>query len=303
MRILLIVNSFASSVTARNRVIIEQIFQDAGHDVTLRETNRRGHATRFAHDAANRGVDIVVALGGDGTVNEVANGLVGSPTALGVLPGGSTNVFARTIGLPNDPVEAAGRLVATIKSRPPEPTRLGRVNGRYFCFHTGIGYDAAVVAAVERHATVKRWLGHPLFVWAAQTTFARGYDRKRPHFRLNIDGEVIDDGYFTVVLNTNPYTYLGNRALDLVPGKGLDSPLLVVTFTNMRVLTLVGGLGAALAGRGIKGSGVDVRRQVQHLVIESDRPFPYQLDGDHLGDTQRLEFDSVPEALRLVLPR
>ena len=303
MRLLIIVNSFASSVTARNRVIIEQIFQDAGHDVTLRETNRRGHATRFAQDAANRGVDVVIALGGDGTVNEVANGLVGSTTALGVLPGGSTNVFARTIGLVNDPVSAAQQLAHALEIRPAEPTRLGRVNGRYFCFHTGVGYDAAVVAAVERHASIKRWLGHPLFVWASLVTFGRGYDRTVPHFRVTVDGETMDDGFFTVVLNTNPYTFLGNRPLDLVPGEGLDSPLSVVTFRSLGVATLVGGLGRALAGQGVKGRKLDVRRGVEHLVIESVRPFPYQMDGDHLGDTRRLEFDSIADAIRLVRPQ
>ena len=160
-------------------MIIEQTFQEAGHEVTLRETNRRGHATRFAQDAANRGLDAVIALGGDGTVNEVANGLAGSQTALTVLPGGSTNVFARTIGLDNDPVSAAKVMAAAMRDRTPVPTGLGRVNGRYFCFHTGVGYDAAVVAAVENHASLKRWLGHPLFITSAITTFMRGYDRRR----------------------------------------------------------------------------------------------------------------------------
>ena len=113
MRILLIVNSFASSVTARNTVVVQRrLARD--HDVELVETNRRGHATRFAFDAARRNVDVVVGFGGDGTLNEVATGIAGTETALGVLPGGSTNVFARTIGLPNDPVAAVDSLAAGI---------------------------------------------------------------------------------------------------------------------------------------------------------------------------------------------
>ena len=110
VRVLLIVNAFASSVTARSMVVIRKAFS-ADHDVELVETTRRGHAARLARGAANEGVDVVVVMGGDGTLNEAANGLVGTDTALAVLPGGSTNVFARTIGLPNDPVEATGVLL------------------------------------------------------------------------------------------------------------------------------------------------------------------------------------------------
>ena len=176
MRILLIVNSFATSVTARNTVVVQRrLARD--HHVDLVETNRRGHATRFAFDAARRNVDVVVGFGGDGTLNEVATGIAGTDAALGVLPGGSTNVFARTIGLPNDPVAAVDLLADGIDAGDLRPIGLGRVNGRFFCFHTGIGFDAAVVAAVERRASLKRWLGHPLFITAALTTWLRGYDR------------------------------------------------------------------------------------------------------------------------------
>jgi diacylglycerol kinase family enzyme len=99
LRILLVVNSFASSVTARNTVVVQRRLSH-GNDVEVVETNRRGHATRFAHDAARRGIDVVIGYGGDGTLNEVATGIAGTDTALGVLPGGSTNVFARTLGSP-----------------------------------------------------------------------------------------------------------------------------------------------------------------------------------------------------------
>jgi diacylglycerol kinase family enzyme len=301
LRLLLVVNAFASSVTARNRVLVEQILGEH-HEVTVRETNRRGHATRFAQDAAQRGLDVVVALGGDGTLNEVANGLAGSSTALATLPGGSTNVFARTIGLPNDPVAAAREVAVALDAGTVRRVGLGRVNGRYFCFHTGVGLDAAIVAAVEERATIKRWLGHPLFIWAGLTTFSRGYDRKHPHFRLTAsDGTVIDDGYFTVVMNTNPYTYLGNRPLDLAPAAGLDQKLVAVTFRSLRVGTVLGGLRRALRGGGIPDSDhIVTRADLDGLVVEFDQPFPYQLDGDYLGETKRLEFTNVPEVLDLV---
>ena len=229
---MLIVNSFASSVTARNTVVVHRRLSEGvrsltggtvrRHQVEVVETNRRGHATRFAHDAARRGVDVVIGYGGDGTLNEVATGIAGTDSALGVLPGGSTNVFARTLGMPNDPVAAVEHLVRGIDAERIRPIGLGQVNGRYFCFHTGVGYDAAVVQRVERRGSLKRWLGHPLFIYAGLSTWACGYDRKRPHFSVSGDGgKDLAEGYFTIVLNTNPYmpagVCLSNSALRTEP--------------------------------------------------------------------------------------
>src|SRR5690554_4536734 len=138
MNLLLLVNSSASSVTARGRVVIQKALS-ADHDVTVVETSRRGHATRLAQKAAVSGVEVVVVLGGDGTLNEAANGLAGTTTALAPLPGGSTNVLARTIGLPNDPIEATGALLDALARASIKRVGLGSVNGRYFLFHTGVG--------------------------------------------------------------------------------------------------------------------------------------------------------------------
>jgi diacylglycerol kinase family enzyme len=305
LRILLVVNSFASSVTARNTVVVHQALS-RHHEVQVVETNRRGHATRFAQDAARRGLDVVVAFGGDGTLNEVATGVAGTDTALGVLPGGSTNVFARTLGMPNDPVAAVSMVVNGL-DRPEStvPIGLGRVNGRYFCFHTGVGYDAAVVRAVERHASIKRWAGHPLFIYAALRTWLVGYDRHRPHFDLVFDGEHEPNvaGYFTLVLNTNPYTYLGNRPLDLSSAATLDRGLVAITFTTMDATAILRGLAGALRGGGVRPTEhLTEHVDLDHLVIEHPSPFPYQLDGDFLGETTRLEFTHEAEAMKLVLP-
>lgn len=299
------VNAFASSVTARNTVVVHRALVDGGaNDVEVVETNRRGHATRFAQDAARRGVDVVIGFGGDGTLNEVATGVAGSDTALGVLPGGSTNVFARTLGMPNDPVKAVTRLAAAIAANAIEPMGLGKVNSRYFCFHTGVGYDAAVVKEVERRASMKRWLGHPLFIYAAVRTWAAIYDRRQPHFTVTTPtGAPVSDGYFTVVLNTNPYTYLGNFALDLSPAATFERGLVAITFRTMRIGAILGGLGGALRGGGVKPSAtLDVQTDLAALSITHDAPFPYQLDGDYLGETKRLEFTHEPGAVRLVRP-
>src|SRR4029453_18589776 len=184
VKVLLLVNSVASSVTPRSRVVIGKALS-ADHDVTVAETSRRGHATRLAQGAAATGADVVVVLGGDGTLNEAANGLAGTATALAPLPGGSTNVFARTIGLPNDPIEATGALLDGPAAGRIGDGGLGSVNGRYFLFHVGLGFDAAVVEQVERRAQLKRWAGHPLFAFSAVTSWFRHYDRSRPRFSVN----------------------------------------------------------------------------------------------------------------------
>jgi diacylglycerol kinase family enzyme len=304
VRLLLVVNSFASSVTARNTVVVHQVLSQE-HDVQIVETSRRGHATRFAQDAASRGVDVVAAFGGDGTLNEVAAGIADTHTALAVLPGGSTNVFARSIGLPNDPIAAAKELVPALKERHLRRVGLGMVNGRYFCFHTGVGYDAAVVREVEKRASVKRWVGHPLFIYAALRTWFSKYDRAHPHFAVELTdvGTTVPDGYFTVVLNSSPYTYLGNRALDLSPYATLERGLVAITFRSLRARPFLGTLWRTLRGRPIETTRtVDEHHDLSRFEIESARPFPYQVDGDYLGETRRLRFQYRPDVMDLLLP-
>lgn len=305
MKILLLVNSSASSVTARARVVIRKALS-ADHEVTLAETTRRGHATRLAMGAAATGTDVVVVLGGDGTLNEAANGLAGTDTALAPLPGGSTNVFARQLGLPDDPIEATGDLLAALEADSIRPIGLGVVNGRYFLFHVGIGFDAELVAQVERRAALKRYAGHALFAYAGLDTWARHYDRSRPHFALHhADGSVVDDAYMTVVLNTNPYTYVGNRPFNLAPDATLDRPLTSVTVRSMRTLRFLGLMSSALgSGARLRSSKwVDYRPDISALTVKGFGPFPYQVDGDYLGEIDELVFRHEPDALRLVLPR
>jgi diacylglycerol kinase family enzyme len=301
LRILLIVNSFASSVTARNTVTVHERLSQH-HDVQVVETNRRGHATRFAEDAARRGIDVVVAYGGDGTLNEVATGIATTDTALAVLPGGSTNVFARTLGMPNDALEAIDLIIEALGRNDISPIGLGRANGRFFTFHTGIGYDAAVVRRVEQRAGLKRYAGNPLFVAAALRTWGFDYDKKRPHFALDFgDGNTVDKGFFSIIMNTNPYTYLGNRPFDIVPSTSLSTGLSVVTFTSLKTTQMLRTLVSALQGGGVKNfPWLDIRTNVQHVVASDSRAFPYQLDGDYLGEIQKVEFEFVPNAIRLV---
>ena len=312
VKVLLLVNSSASSVTARTRVVIRKALS-ADHEVTLTETNRRGHATRLAQGAAADGTDVVVVLGGDGTLNEAANGLARTSTALAALPGGSTNVFARTIGLPNDPIEATGDLLDALERRAIRRVGLGWVNGRYFLFHVGMGYDAAVVAQVERRSGLKRYAGHPLFVYAAFATWFRHFDAKRAQFAVRFGDvgsitssaeEVIDDGRFALCLNTNPYTFFGNRPLDIAPEAVLDRGLVSVTVRSMNIVQILRIAAAALRGgdRLRRLPYVDLRTDLSRLEVVGHGPFPYQVDGDYLGETEHLEFRHEPAVLDLVLP-
>jgi diacylglycerol kinase family enzyme len=214
-------------------------------------------------------------------------------------------VFARTIGLPNDPIEATGALLDGLINDRIERVGLGSVNGRYFLFHVGLGFDAVVVKQVERRAGLKRYASHPLFIYATFATWFRHYDRSRPRFSVHEDqGPVIDDGYFAICFNTNPYTYLGNRPFNVIPEATLDRGLAIVTFRSLGLWALARAAASALGfGRDIRRlKHLDVRSDLTNLTVEGHGPFPYQVDGDYLGETEHLVFRHAPEILRLVMP-
>ncbi len=220
------------------------------------------------------------------------------------LPGGSTNVFARTIGLPNDPIEATGALLDALARGSIRRVGLGSVNGRYFLFHVGMGFDAAVVAQVERRAGLKRYASHPLFIWAGFSTWMRHYDRSRPRFAVRFaDGSVVDDAYFCICLKTNPYTFLGNRPLDLAREATLDRGLATITLRTLAFAPTMRIIASALGtGRHLRSSRwTDHRVDLDEVTVEGYGRFPYQVDGDHLGDVERLVLRYEPEVLDLVL--
>ena len=302
VRILLLVNESASSVTARTRVLIQAALAEH-HDVELAMTSRRGHASRLARGAAATGTDVVAVLGGDGTLNEAANGLAGTECALAPLPGGSTNVFARTIGLADDPREATTQIIEAIAGGSIEPVGLGEVAGRYFLFHCGSGFDAAVVQQVERRAALKRYAGHPLFLWAGINTWLRHYDRSKARMKVEHSLGSVDDSYFTIVLNTDPYTYLGSRPLSLATTAGLKNGLSVVALRSMSLATMARLLRELFQGKPLENSDeVYIAHDIDSLKITGYKPFPYQLDGDYLGQVDQLDFKWRPEVLRLVKP-
>jgi len=304
VRLLLIANPTASSVTPRAGVVIAKALA-ADHDVSVVATSRRGHATRLAQGAAAEGIQVVVALGGDGTLNEVANGVAGSDTALAVLPGGSTNVFARTIGLADDPIEATGDLLDALSDASTRRIGLGSVNGRYFLFHVGIGLDAEVVRLVERRGQMKRWAGHSLFAWCALVAWSRTYDRRRPRFAVrHPDGTMVDDALFGLCQNSNPYTFVGSRPLETNPNATLDRPLSMLCFRDLDLVPTVRYLVEALVGgdRLVQDPRVIERHDLERLTVSGHGSFPFQVDGDYLGETDRLELTWTPDLLTLIVP-
>jgi diacylglycerol kinase family enzyme len=182
---------------------------------------------------------------------------------------------------------------------------LGSVNGRYFLIHVGMGFDAAVVSQVERRAALKRYAGHPLFVYAGFSTWFRHYDRSRPRLRVEIPGRPpVDDGYMAICLNSNPYTYLGRIPLNLAPDADLDRGLVMATFRSLQFGPFL-GLVASVLRRGShfrRHRSVDYRTDLAEATVIGHGPLPYQVDGDYLGEAERLEFRHEPDALTVVVP-
>jgi diacylglycerol kinase family enzyme len=305
VRLLLIVNPTASSMTPRRRVRVQQLLGQH-HRLEVAETYRRGHATRLARAAARDGIDVVVVAAGDGTLNEAADGLIGTDTALAPLPGGSTNVFARTIGVPNSIMAATEKLVESIAAGSTKRVGVGEANGRHFLFHLGCGYDAEVIEQVERRPWVKRRLAHPMFAVAAMTTFFRGLDRERPAFRVvDEHGDTVDDGFYAIVSNTKPYAFFGPRPLLVTKDAGLDRALALTMFTRLEAGSTLAAAGSAMlrGTRLAKNDAVLQRADLAALTIVAlHGPFPWQVDGDYLGEVERLEIRYVPDALVLVMP-
>ncbi|HEV3452782.1 MAG TPA: diacylglycerol kinase family protein [Acidimicrobiia bacterium] len=304
MRLLLVVNPTASSMTPRRRVRIQHALGEA-HRLEVAETVRRGHATRLARNAAREGFDAVVVAAGDGTLNEAANGLAGTETALAALPGGSTNVFARTIGVPNSLRPATEQLVASLAARSFRRVGLGAGNGRRFLFHLGTGFDAEVIEQMERHAWLKRRLAHPAFAVTALTTFFRGYDRAHPTYRVEVGAETIGNGFFAVVSNTTPYAFFGLRPLTVTHAAGLDRKLALTLFRHLETRVLLpAALSAMVTGRRLERDGDIVQLADLDAVafVAESSPFPWQVDGDYLGEVERLEVRYEPACLTVVMP-
>jgi diacylglycerol kinase family enzyme len=308
MRAVLVVNPAATTTTRRVREVIARALASE-MKLEILETSYRGHAAALACRAARDGVELVVALGGDGTVNEVVNGmLTDGPhpdlAALAVVPGGSTNVFARTLGLPDQPVDATGEILEALRAGRTRRIGLGKADDRWFAFNAGVGFDAEVVHRMERKRRAGADATHRRVVRAAVTHFVAGYGRRR-HPALTLerpDAEPESGLYFAIVSNTSPWTYLGTRPVSPNPEASFDTGLDVFAPRAMGTLSMLRYVRQALRPRPRYRSRRVLRlHDVDEFTLRADRPMALQVDGDYLGDRDAVQFTSVPAALQVVV--
>jgi diacylglycerol kinase family enzyme len=306
MRALVVVNPAATSTSPRAlEVVLGALAHELQTDVVM--TAHRGHATELASLARAHGQDLVISVGGDGTLNEVVNGLLAKDAgrdvpALGVIPGGSANVFARNIGVPQDPVEATGALLSALRSGTRRTLGLGKANGRWFTFCAGLGLDAGVIREVEyrRRAGAEASVG--LYVRSALREFYRVTDRRKPAITLKVPGrESIRDLFVVLVSNVAPWTYLGRRPVNPSPRASFDAGLDVFALSKLRTLSTLRHAAQLLVRRdGPRGRHVVSIHDAPALVLTAAPPLPYQLDGDYLGERSEVRMESVPQALHVV---
>ena len=305
MRALLVVNPRATTTTPRT---IDVIVHALDHDVQLEVglTQHRHHASELAAKARADGLDLVVALGGDGTANEVVNGLLadGPGTevpALAVLPGGSTNVLARNLGIPDGTVEATGWLLDALSAGRRRRIGLGQADGRWFTFTAGLGFDAEVVRTVERARARGRRSSVALYADSALRAYVRR--RGRGSMTLQRAGhEPVDGLVLAMVSNCAPWTYLGPHGLVPSPHAAFDSGLDVFGMRSAAPAHVARHLVELVLGRpdGPQGADTVHLHDVAGFTLACPQPLPFQLDGDYVGRRRAVEFRSVPTALEVV---
>ncbi|MET9344346.1 diacylglycerol/lipid kinase family protein [Nonomuraea sp. NPDC003727] len=313
MRAMLLVNPKATTTNHRTRDVLIRAL-GAAVDLTVEETGYRGHAAALAGTAHAKGYDAVAVLGGDGTVNEAVNGLLegeghdqAERPSLMVIPGGSANVFARALGLPNDPVEATGAVLEALREGRRRSVGLGQAlwedESRYFTFCSGLGYDAEVVRAVEglrgagRKATPARYV----------ITALRHYlstDKRHPAMTVKGPGIPTAEGVFmAIICNTSPWTYVGPRPVSPTPWASFETGIDLLGLQRMGLPSVVGIIHQILTERDSLPHG---RHLVQlhdepEFTISAERPVAFQLDGDYLGERESVTFRSIPNALHVLV--
>jgi diacylglycerol kinase family enzyme len=305
MRALLVVNPKATTTSERGRDVLVRALRSEV-DLEVAYTRRRGHATALALEAAQRGVSLLVTLGGDGTINEAVNGLMSVPAdqrpALASVPGGSTNVFARALGLPGDWAEGAGVILEALREGRSRMIGLGRADDRYFTFCAGLGLDAAVVRRVERARLRGRASTPGLYLRSTIGQYFLGSDRRHPSIILERPGEVAEDELATVIVqNTAPWTYLGERPINPNPDASFDLGLDVMALRALHVPSTT-RTALQILSRNADPRGRQVLRlhDLAEFTLRSARPLAYQLDGDYLGERDKVRFTSESAALRVI---
>ena len=304
MRALLVVNPKATTTSERARdVLAHALASEVKLDVV--HTTHRDHATELSAQAVRDGLDLVVALGGDGTVNECVNGILQDGPredlpAFAVVPAGSTNVFARALGLPNSPVEATGVLLQAMLEDRRRRIGLATADERWFTFNAGLGVDAGAVRRVEAARAKGRTASQPLYVRSALKEFYFGASRA-PMLTLSRPGEDDLELALALICNTDPWTYLGSRPVRPCPEASFDTGLDVLGLREKPTIRTLHTVSQLLRKDAVPhGKHVVVLHDVAELTLSSDRPLPFQLDGDEIGDRTSVLLRSVPGALEVL---
>ena len=307
MRALLIVNPYATSTTAVRREVITRALASE-LDLNVVQTRYRGHAGHVAEGAARDQYELVLALGGDGTVNEVVNGMLrvrppgaGAPL-FAPLPGGSANVFTRSLGLPADLVDATGQILGALQEGRTRSIGLGLAGQRYFCANAGLGLDAEVVRVVEGLRARGRGASAAMYVWAAVRQFCAVTNRRAPALSLDRDGTPALDGLFLgIVSNSSPWTYLGQRPVFASPRAGFDTGLDLLAVRSLGTLRTLNLVRQMLSrGGGPSGRHVVSLHDQPALAFRAARPVAFQVDGEYVGEREHVLLRSIPNALRVL---
>nr|WP_321999745.1 diacylglycerol kinase family protein [Rhodococcus qingshengii] len=315
MRALLIVNPNATSTTAAGRDLLAHALESRVR-LTVAHTTHRGHAAELAREAHEDGFGSVIVHGGDGTVNEVVNGLLGSPhpasmksvpvgpiPTIAVVPGGSANVFARSLGIAADPIDATNQLVDLLSERTRRRIGLAHCDNRWFTFNAGMGLDADVCEAVDASRKNGDAATPARYVRTAIAAFFRA-KRVEPALTVHLpDQDPVSGVHYAFVSNSSPWTYLEERPVHTNPGTTFDSGLGIFAMTSTKVLPSLRVVRQLLARGAEPKSKVLLRTDdVPTITIESSRPIGLQMDGDYIGLREKVEFTSVPDALEVFAP-
>ena len=302
-RMLVIVNPYATTMSDRVKSLVVYALQGR-YDVHAVDTQAKGHAIELCREAAHEGYDVVVAFGGDGTVNEAANGLVGSPTPLTCLPGGATNVYCRMLGIPADVVDATEHLLGLADDWRERRVDLGRLDDRRFTFSAGIGLDASVVERVDRNPRLKARFGPWYFAQSAVRTFLERYVVRPPRLEVQVDGKAIR-GVSAFVQNGGAYTYFQSRPIHVAGESHLDSgDFSGAVLTRANAVDVPTVMFRALSKRAevARHRRVTPFTHVHEVCVRSldGRPVPVHVDGDHISDETEVRFTVEPRALRVI---
>ena len=307
LRMFLVVNPRPTTVSARLKNLVVYALRGR-YDVEAVETEGRNHATMLTREAARSGYDLVVSFGGDGTLNEVANGLAHSTVPLTILPGGSTNVVCRMLGIPMDIVDATEHLLQLADAPVPRAIDLASVNARYFVFSSGCGLDADATRWVDERQRMKARGPVLSFTYAATSAFLRDYRGRPPRLVLEARGERIE-GVSAFVQNSRPFTYARSKPLHVCEDVSFTSGTISAMVMERAGLRDSPGAiwrlfreGHSLAEHP-RARGFPRLDEVRVTSLEKDgapMPFPLEVDGDYLGEHTEAVYAVAPGALRIV---